>query len=179
MSTDNTKTDDRVVDPAKAEPVGVQRLRLARERAAALSAADPTPETTARRVEVGDVVHALVTGVHISRTTSLWGGEPALNLRRGDSFVVTQAMLDADLDRHGQPSWTILVHDEDAQYARWGRLRLAAGEAPQGMMPWVMGDPDWKEAREAARQRAWRIIDEQEQREAFAEIHRVYGPGRD
>lgn len=176
--TDNTKTETTTTDPAKKEPIGVQRLRLARERAAALRAADPTPETTARRVEVGDIVHALVTGVHISRTTSLWGGEPALNLRRGDSFVVTQAMLDADLDRHGNPSWSVMVHDEDAQYARWGRLHLAPGEAPEGIQPWVVGDPDWREAREAARQRAWRIVDEQEQKAAFQEISRIYGPAR-
>lgn len=179
MSTENTKTDDLAVDPGKAEPIGVQRLRLARERAAALRASEPVDENPPKRVQVGDIVHAVATGLQIPRTASLWGGDPALNLRRGDTFVVTQQMLDADLDRNGKPGWSVLVHDEHGQYQRWGRLHIAPGEAPEGMQPWVLGDPDWREAREAARQRAWRIIDEQEQREAFAEIHRVYGPGRD
>lgn len=176
MSTDNIKTE--TTDPAKREPVGVQRLRLARERAAALQAAQPVTETTARRVEVGDVVHAVNTGLHISRTTSLWGGDPALMLKRGDSFVVTQAMLDADLDRNGRPSWSVLVHDPDAQFAKWGKLYLAPGEAPGDIEPWLPGDADWHTAREAARQAAWRIVDEQEQKAAFQEIHRKFGPAR-
>lgn len=177
MSTETTKPET-TTDPAKQEPIGVQRLRLARERAAALRAADPTPETTARRVEVGDIVHAVNTGLQIHRTASLWGGDPALMLKRGDSFVVTAGMLEADLDRNGKPSWSVLVHDPDAQYARWGKLYLAPGEAPADMQPWIVGDADWKEAREAARQRAWRIVDEQEQKAAFQEIHRIYGPAR-
>lgn len=176
--TDNTKTETKTTDPAKKEPIGVQRLRLARERAAALRAAEPVTETTAKRVEVGDIVHAVNTGLQIPRTASLWGGDPALILKRADSFVVTQAMLDADLDRHGRPSWTVLVHDPDAQYARWGKLYLAPGEAPADMQPWIVGDPDWREAREAARERAWRIVDEAEQKQAFQEIHRIYGPAR-
>lgn len=178
MSTNPAKTDEQPVDPGQAEPIGVQRLRLARERAAALRAAEPVTETTARRVQVGDIVHAVNTGLQIHRTTSLWGGDPALMLKRGDSFVVTQGMLEADLDRHGKPSWSVLVHDPDAQYAKWGKLYLAPGEAPADMEPWLPGDADWHEAREAARQRAWRIVDEQEQKAAFQEIHRRFGPAR-
>lgn len=176
MSTD-TKPET-TTDPAKQEPTGVQRLRLARERTAALRAADPTPETTAKRVEVGDVVHAVNTGLQIHRSASLWGGDPALMLKRGDSFIVTQGMLEADLDRNGKPSWSILVHDPDAQYAKWGKLYLAPGEAPADMEPWIPGDADWKEAREAARQAAWRIADEAEQKQAFQEIRRKFGPAR-
>lgn len=169
---------ETTTDPAKAEPIGVQRLRLARERAAALRAADPVSETTARRVEVGDVVHAVNTGLQIHRSASMFGGDPSLLLKRGDSFVVTQGMLDADLNKHGQPSWSVLVHDEAAQYAKWGKLYLAPGEAPADMEPWLPGDADWHMAREEARQRAWRIVDEQEQKEAFQAIHRKFGPAR-
>ncbi|MFF8187856.1 hypothetical protein ACF044_11435 [Microbacterium sp. NPDC016588] len=179
MTNNNTvSTDEQTPDVAKAEPRGVERLRLARERAAALRAADPVDDRTVRQVEVGDVVHALAP-IMIHRSASIWGGEPALALRRADSFVVTAVMLAADVNVHGKPGWSILVHDEDAQLAKWGRVMLAPGEAPDNMEPWEHGDAFWKEARNAARDIAFKEPDETKRRELFAEISRRYGPGRD
>ena len=156
------------------EQTGVRRLREVRDRLAEQSA-EGTDTASARTVKVGDVVHAVATGLTIVRTTSLWGGDPALSLTKGDQFVVTQQMLDADLDRHGRPGWSGIVHDENAQFAKWGRVYVAPGPAPEGMPSWEHGSPDWAEARETARKAAHAETDPQRRAQALRRVQEVFG----
>ncbi len=127
-------------------------------------------------VQDGDVIHAVSTGLNIPRTASLWGGLPSLSLTRGDRVVVTQAMIEAAIDRHGNPGWTALVHDPQRQIARWGRIHLAPGEPPADMQPWIYGDASWSEQREIARKAAWQEIDPQRRAAALEEVKRKFGP---
>ncbi|REC97280.1 hypothetical protein DEU35_3045 [Microbacterium sp. AG157] len=177
MSTDNIKTDDLAVDPGKAEPIGVQRLRLARERAAALRAAQPVGDAPDHQVKIGDYVHALGP-INLARNTSIWGGTPPLSLKRGDTFTVTAELLSADVNKHGHPVWSAIVDDEDAQFAKWGKRLLAPGEFPANLQPWIPGDADWKQARDAAREAAFRQPTEEAQHAALAEVNKTYGPPR-
>lgn len=160
---------------AASEPAGVRRLREARKAAAAREASTVSDVEGVPQVKAGDVVHATATGMHLPRTTSLWGGVPALALTRGDRIVVTEEMVAADVDRNGNPGWTALVHDPDRQLARWGRVHLAPGEPPAGMMPWEYGDSEWSEQREIARKAAWAETDPKRRAEALQRVKEVYG----
>lgn len=172
MSTvDSTESAD--VNDA-AEPVGVARLRAAQEAVANLQqdAAVESPLI----VQPGDVVHAVSTGLSIHRNSSLWGGTPPLTLTRGDSFVVTEEMIEAAKDRHGRPGWPSLVNDPERQLARWGRIHLAPGPTPEGMRPWTHGDADWAEQREQARQAAWKEPGPERRAAALQRVTEIYGP---
>ncbi|MFC7943088.1 hypothetical protein ACFUPZ_07500 [Microbacterium oxydans] len=166
---------DELDGAAAPEPVGVRRLREAREAAAAREVSQIPEVEGVPLVEAGDVVHATATGMHLPRTTSLWGGLPALPLTRGDRVVVTEEMIAADVDRNGNPGWTALVHDPDRQIARWGRVHLAPGEPPAGMQPWEHGDAEWSEQREIARKAAWSETDPKRRAEALQRVTEVYG----
>lgn len=173
MSDNITKAElDAAVTP---EPVGVRRLREAREASAAREASQFSDVESIQLVKVGDVVHATATGMHLPRTTSLWGGVPALALTRGDRIVVTEEMVAADVDRNGNPGWTALVHNPDRQIARWGRVHLAPGEPPADMQPWEYGDAEWSEQREVARKAAWSETDPKRRAEALQRVTEVYG----
>lgn len=160
---------------AASEPAGVRRLREARKAAAAREASTVSDVEGVPLVKAGDVVHATATGMHLPRTTSLWGGVPALALTRGDRIVVTEEMVAADVDRNGNPGWTTLVHDPDRQIARWGRVHLAPGEPPAGMQPWEYGDAEWSEQREIARKAAWSETDPNRRAEALQRVKEFYG----
>lgn len=161
---------------AAPEPAGVRRLREAREAAAARDTSQVSDVASVPLAKAGDVVHATATGMQLPRTTSLWGGPPSLALTRGDRVVVTEEMIAADVDRHGNPGWTALVHDPDRQVARWGRVHLAPGEPPADMQPWEYGDAEWSEQREIARKAAWSETDPQRRAEALQRVNDVYGP---
>lgn len=167
---------DELDTAAAPEPAGVRRLREAREAAAARDASQVSDVENVPRVKAGDVVHATATGMHLPRTTSLWGGVPALALTRGDRVVVTEEMIAADVDRNGNPGWTAMVHDPDRQVARWGRVHIAPGEPPAGMQPWERGDSEWSEQRELARKAAWAETDPQRRAAALQRVNDVYGP---
>lgn len=169
------KLTDELDGAAAPEPVGVRRLREAREAAAAREVSQSPEVEGVPLVKAGDVVHATATGMHLPRTTSLWGGVPALALTRGDRIVVTEDMVAADVDRNGNPGWTALVHDPDRQIARWGRVHLAPGEPPAGMQPWEYGSAEWSEQREIARKAAWSETDPNRCAEALQRVKEVYG----
>lgn len=161
---------------AATEPIGVRRLREAREGASARNTSAMTDTTGATVVRAGDVIHAVSTGMTLPRTVSLWGGLPPLTLTRGDRIVVTTEMISAAVDRNGDPGWVALVHDAERQVRRWGRVHLAPGEPPADLQPWEYGTPDWAEAREEARKAAWKEVDPQRRAAALQRVHAVYGP---
>lgn len=147
----------------------------------AILAADTTETASARRVPTpGESVHALHSGLILH----LGGGGPfssrSAELKRGQTFTVTSAMLDANRDRHGslETSMLGLVHDPDAQRARYGDVMLAPGPAPDDMRPWVYGSPEWEIARDTARRRAYALPSEAERRDALAAVEREYGRAR-
>jgi hypothetical protein len=163
-------------ESADARPIGQQRLDAARAAVAHLDAHKPTEAASAAAVvKPGDVVHVLESGMTIPRTTSLWGGAPALQLTRGDVFTVTAEMIEASRDRNGRVTWPAMVHDEAAQVRRWGTVRLRPGNAPEGMQPWTYGSPDWAEARETARRAAWAEPNPERRAEALQHVTEVYG----
>lgn len=157
------------------ESAGIRRLREAKEASAKLREQPEVESDTAPVVKVGDVVHALATGMQLPRTTSLWGGAPALQLVRGQSFTVTAEMIEASKDRFGNVTWPAMVRDEAAQLRRWGKIHLAPGAAPQDMQPWIYGDASWSEQREIARRAAWAETNPDRRAAALAEVQRVYG----
>lgn len=155
------------------EPAGIARLRAARE---AVTAAEAPSDDTGRRIaQPGEWMHSVdESGVKIMRSSSIFGA-PSVNLLRGDEIEIHQAMLDADRDRHGRPSWSALMYDEDAQIRKWGSVRLRPGRAPQSLRPWTRGSALWAEQREIARRQAWAQPTAEGRTEALAEVHRVYG----
>jgi hypothetical protein len=162
---------------AVSEPAGVRRLREARESAAAReeSASADAPDAP-RLPQPGEWLHSLdESGVAILRSTSIFGSA-SVTLYRGDSIQVDAAMLEADLNRFNQPGgWSALLHNEPAQVARWGAVRIRAGRAPRDLQPWTHGSPLWSERREEARRAAWAQPNPEARAEALAEVHRVFG----
>lgn len=128
-------------------------------------------------LHVGEVVHALASGLTISVGGSGLTGAARV-LHRGDEFVLTSAMVDASRDRDGRIGWPALIDDEAAQIATWGVRMLAPGAKPlDSFEPWeVVGDETWVRERNLARQRAWALPTQEARREAFAEIERRFGP---
>lgn len=126
-----------------------------------------------RPLAPGDTVHCLKTG-----TTVHTGGQfmaSGVVLTRGDNVVITQALLDANRNRLGEPVGVALAGDPQAQLAKWGELRFALGEAPADLRPWIVGDPNWAEQRERARRAAHRETDPDRRAEALSAVTRIYG----
>ncbi|MFD7872431.1 hypothetical protein ACFV3I_18255 [Microbacterium sp. NPDC059771] len=151
-----------------------QRLKAARERAAALD--DAVVDNGDPRVAAaGEWMHSVdESGVKIMRSTSIFGAA-SVTLMRGDEILVDEEMLAADLDRHGRPGWSGVLHDEAAQLQRWGAVRLRPGRAPRDLESWTYGSALWAEAREQARREAHRLPTEQQRADALAEVHRRFG----
>ena len=163
------------LETAEPLPVGQQRLKRAREAATARDAST-TPDA-ARTAKSGTWMHSLDEGgISILRSSSIFGA-PSITLYRGHEIEIDQAMLDADQDRWGRPSWSALLDDEEAQIAKWGFVRLRAGRAPRDLQPWTHGSALWAEKREAARREAWAQPTAEGRAEALSDVQRVYGDG--
>ncbi|MFK3678696.1 hypothetical protein ACI2IP_13270 [Microbacterium sp. NPDC090218] len=157
------------------EPAGVRRLREAR---AALAARRAEPETEGVPVvQAGDEIHCTDPGgILLPRSTSVFGGEPGMQLFRGDTVTVQRSWIEASRDGSGQLTWPTLVHDPDEQVRRWGRVRLAPGPFPEEASRYERGTPDWAEAREQARKAAWAEPNAERRAAALAEVAREFGP---
>lgn len=163
------------LDTTEPLPVGQQRLKRAREAAAARDASGAAEADAVRTAKAGTWMHSLDEGgISILRSTSIFGA-PSTVLYRGDEIEIDTAMLEADRDRYGRPSWSALVNDEDAQIQKWGFVRLRAGRAPRDLQPWSRGSALWAEKREAARREAWAQPSAEARAEALREVQRVYG----
>lgn len=145
----------------------------------AILAADTTG--SARRIpSPGEQVHALRSGLILHLGGGGQFSSRSVTLERGRTFTITAALLDANRDRHGSldSSMLSLVHDPEAQRARYGDVMLAPGPAPDDMRPWVYGGPEWEVARDTARRRAYALPSEAERRDALAAVEREYGAAR-
>jgi hypothetical protein len=163
-------------EPVDDRPIGVRRLEAAREHVADLDTFETSEAASAAPVvKPGDWVHSVdESGVMLPASVGIFG-TASVNLLRGDEIQVTEEMAAAARDRHGRPGWLALVHDDDAQIAKWGSVRLRPGRAPHTLAPWTYGSPAWSEARETARREAWGLPTAEARTAALAEVQRVYG----
>lgn len=159
------------------EPVGVRRLREARAALAARQAEQQAQVAAVPVVQAGDVVHCVdAGGVLLPRSTSVFGGEPGMQLFRGDTVTVRAEWIEASRDGSGALTWPSWVHDPDEQVRRWGRVRLAPGTFPADASRYERGTSDWAEAREQARRAAWAEPNAERRAAALAEVAREFGP---
>ena len=86
---------------------------------------------------------------------------------RGSSVQLTPDHIARTINRDGA-SWLDAVDTEGA--------RIGRGQWPATEPRWTFGDPDWQEQREAARKRAWAILDPTERAAAREAVEREYGP---
>ncbi len=158
------------------ETTGHRRLREAQEAVAALEAPTPTAANAAssaplRLPRAGEQVHALVTGT----TLATGGPHGGTVLTRGQTFTITDAMLELSKNRFGEHSGVALVHDAEAQIEKYGEVRFAPGPAPADLQPWTPGSPEWAAAREQARREAHSLPTEDARRAALAEVQQRFG----
>lgn len=126
----------------------------------------------------GSQVHFLAPITFSTKVNSFTG--TGANLDRGDTITLTADIIEAQRDRNGDlsRSWLGLLHDEDAQVARFGHVIARPGPWPEGQEVWTYGDRRWETERDAARRRAWALPSEQERHEALAAVEARFGPAR-
>jgi hypothetical protein len=125
-------------------------------------------------LQPGETFHPLVDGMTFSTSTRGLGGGHVT--RRGESYTVTNELIAATTNTLGE-SWINIIHDDEAQLAKWGAVRFAPGPWPAEKPTWTYGDREWAEAREVARLAAWNEPDPRERLDKLAEVERVYGRG--
>ncbi|WP_350352498.1 hypothetical protein ABS642_05155 [Microbacterium sp. A8/3-1] len=157
------------------EPVGVRRLREARASLAARQAEQqPEAESAPLPLKPGDQFHAVMTGC----TFSTGGGFLASShvSTAGETYTVTQQLIDASRDRYGD-SWLIYLASDEAQIQKWGAVRFRLGPAPEGIATWNQrGDADWTQQREAAKAEAWGLPTAEARAAALAAVDARFGP---
>ncbi|KAA9154746.1 hypothetical protein F6B41_12280 [Microbacterium lushaniae] len=146
----------------------LERLRTEHAKLTAQTASSPLP------VVPGDQFHAKQSGV----TFATGGGFVSSGhvSRAGETYTVTQALIDASLDSNGH-SWLSIIGDDAAQLERWGAVRFGLGPAAPDAPTWsAVGDPDWHAARDAARAEAWNMPTAEARNAALAAMHAKFGP---
>jgi hypothetical protein len=128
---------------------------------------DTTPKVTP-----GQKLHWLTSSINYSTDQRMFGG--TATSRRADTLVVTQQLLDSNVDKAGRTFFDLL-HDEAAQVARWGKPIFAPGEAPEGLTRWEAGSAEQDLFRDRARAAAVAISDPVAQAHALREVSRIYG----
>jgi len=136
-----------------------------------------TDDTRTTTDATDDPVAAPGSEFHFLKTGIIWRAKPAelfgtgsLVSQRGETFEITVAMLEAS------PWIGRYLGDEAAQNEKWGEVRIGVGPFPSTASRWVRNSPDWEEAREAARLRAWAIADPEERAQARAAVEAEFGP---
>lgn len=123
-------------------------------------------------VAPGDTIHALVTGTTFATGSSLMSASHVTT--RGESYVVTQKLIEASRDAGGR-SWLRHLISDEAQLRRWGEVRFGIGPAPEGMTA-ERGTAEHREQREAARREAWGMPTAQARADALAAVESRFGP---
>jgi hypothetical protein len=119
------------------------------------------------------VVHFLAS-MAIPVTTAMHGN--AFIASYGSELTVTPEIIEAALDRLGQPpAWLRLLDDEAEQVRVWGEVRVRRGPWPEGVDRVQPGSPEWDDARVAALRAAALLPDEGQQRAAAARVREKYG----
>jgi hypothetical protein len=146
----------------------LERLRAEHARLTDDAVSAPLP------LAPGDQFHAKLSGV----TFATGGGFASSGhvSQAGETYTVTQQLIDASLDSRGQ-SWLSIIGDDAAQLERWGAVRFGLGPAAPDAPTWsTVGDPDWHAARDTARAEAWAMPTAEARNAALAAMHAKFGP---
>lgn len=146
--------------------------RAAAEAQTSVVATEPEhAESTPLHLVPGDQIHALRTGV----TFGTGGGftSAAHVSRRGETYTITQTLIDASKDANGN-SWLSHLASDEAQLAAWQEVRFGIGPAPADLLP-EHGTSEWRAAREEARQAAWREPDPDRRAAALQAVRDRFG----
>lgn len=95
----------------------------------------------------GDQFHFLKSGFVFRSSEGSYGSETSA---RAQTVTATATLLELAKDRNGN-SWIDLMHDEEAQTARWGQPMFRSGSAPADLSLWQPGTAEEDIARDAAR----------------------------
>jgi hypothetical protein len=131
---------------------------------------------TKQTVKAGDQIHFLRTGFTYPRVRGAHVESEVS--RRGETLVISAEDLEVGKDRNGA-SWLDLVHDPDLQIARYGTVQVAPGAAPEGMRPWIVGDPDAEVERDRRRRIAFANADDEIRNTELRRIEQEFGPRPD
>lgn len=113
--------------------------------------------------------------VHFLTAATVPGpGYLSLALIRGDVLEVTPELREASLDRLGR-SWLDLVHNPEAQIARWGEVRFAPGPWPEAEHRIIPGSHEEQELITDAWRDAWAQPTDAERTEALKRVRAKYG----
>lgn len=93
----------------------------------------------------------------------------------GADLIVTDEIRELSKDRNGS-SWLDLLGDEAGQIKRWGKVVFVEGPWPDDVPRLQPGSLDFYDARETARQAAWKISDPEERAAALAQVNAEFGP---
>lgn len=140
------------------------RLRVAED--AVVAGDGPLP------VAPGDQIHAKVTGVTFATGRGFTSASHVTTA--GETYTITQQLLEASRDAGGR-SWLRHLVSDEAQVRRWGAVRFGIGPAPEGMTP-EPGTAEHREAREQARREAWAQPTAQARTAALAAVESRFGP---
>lgn len=116
-----------------------------------------------------------VVGSSLSVHTRPHATDSSRVLSYGEELLVTPEVVLANTGVDGKCRLLELVDDEPRQIRELGQVVVRRGPWPGGsrLLP---GDFPWQEAREAARQEAHKIEDEQERLKALRQVEQEYGP---
>ena len=126
------------------------------------------PDVSPPAVPAVEVVHFL------TAATVPGPGYLSLALIRGDELTITPELREASIDRLGR-SWLDLVHDPEAQIARWGEVRFAPGPWPEVAHRIIPGSPEEEELIAQAWKDAWAQPTDAERTEALKQVRAKYG----
>ena len=124
-------------------------------------------------ITAGTTLHWLANGVDYMTSDIGLSGVSTVS-QRGQSFVLTDSILEANRDRTGFSIFEIADKPEE-QERRHGRQLLGVGPAPADLGHWTPGTVEFDLARDEARRLAWLEPTATGQQEALREVERVFG----
>lgn len=123
----------------------------------------------------GELMHFTATGItYIPRDSSAFPmGEIS---KRGDELLLTDEIIEANTDRLGRCFFADLHSTED-QIAKYGRVVMARGPRPDGMLSTEPGTIDHELARARERRDAYAIPQPEIRKATLDSIKERYGDG--
>lgn len=120
----------------------------------------------------GEVAHWLRTGVTHMQDHRETSGAVSV---RGEEFIVTEAMIEANRDGAGK-SFLDLLHDQEGQRATYGRALVGPGPWDPAMERTEPGTREHDDARREALDAVRQIPDKEERATATKRVAERFGP---
>ncbi len=117
-----------------------------------------------------------VVGPSLSVHTRPHSTDSSRVLSYGEELLITPEVVMANTGVDGKCRLLELIDDEPRQVRELGQVVVRRGPWPEGQSRLLYGDVAWLEAREAARQEAHKIENDQERLRALAKVEQDYGP---